>query len=218
MGTHSTAPTAAHGPHPQVSKVPGFESIAQISNTRREGLEGPLPTGAGPPTESLPGSAWEPFVRAPATDGKTHYRGAPCGRLGMIKKIDHVGIAVTDAGDAKAVYEGLLGLRLASTDEVPTQKVRTAFYPCADVRLELLEPTSPESTVAKFLGKKGEGLHHIAFEVDDVRAELARLAKAGVELIDRAPRPGAHGTEVAFLHPRATRGVLVELVQRPQGR
>jgi len=135
----------------------------------------------------------------------------------MIKKIDHIGIAVAKTGEAKDVYEGLLGLRLASTDEVPTQKVRTAFYPCHDVRLELLEPTSPESTIARFLEKKGEGIHHIAFEVDDVKAELARLTKAGVELIDKQPRPGAHHTQIAFLHPRSTRGVLIELVQRPQG-
>jgi methylmalonyl-CoA/ethylmalonyl-CoA epimerase len=135
----------------------------------------------------------------------------------MIKKIDHIGIAVGKTADAKDVYEGLLGLRLASTDEVPTQRVRTAFYPCADVRLELLEPTSPESAIAKFLEKRGEGLHHIAFEVDDVRAELARLKSKGVALIDEQPRPGAHQTQIAFLHPKSTRGVLVELVQRPKG-
>lgn len=135
----------------------------------------------------------------------------------MIKKIDHIGIAVAKAADAKDVFEGLLGLKLASTDEVASQKVRTAFYPCDTVRLELLEPTSPDSTIAKFLEKKGEGMHHIAFEVDDIQGELARLTKLGVELIDKAPRPGAHGTQIAFLHPRSTRGVLTELVQRPKG-
>lgn len=134
----------------------------------------------------------------------------------MIKKIDHIGIAVDEHSGVRSVYEDLLGLRLQSTDEVASQKVKTAFYPCADVRLELLEPSSPESTVAKFLERRGEGLHHVAFEVDDIRAELARAKGLGVQLIDEAPRPGARGTQVAFLHPKSTHGVLVEFVERPR--
>ena len=135
----------------------------------------------------------------------------------MIKKIDHLGIAVTSHATAKDVYEGLLGLHLRDRHEVKDQKVRTAFYPCADVNFELLEPTDPDGPVGKFLEKKGEGFHHVAFEVDDLRRELARLKAAQVELIDSEPRKGAHDTWIAFLHPRATRGMLIELVERPQG-
>lgn len=134
----------------------------------------------------------------------------------MIRKIDHLGIAVSSQADALEVYEGLLGLRRARTETVADQKVRTAFYPCADVNLELLESTDPEGPVGRFLAKRGEGFHHLAFEVDDLRKELARLKSRNVELIDAEPRRGAHGTWIAFLHPRATRGVLVELVERPR--
>lgn len=136
----------------------------------------------------------------------------------MIKKIDHLGIAVQSHASARDVYESLLGLRLRETQDVATQKVRTAFYPCADVNLELLESTDPGGPVGKFLVKRGEGFHHVAFEVDDLRKELARLKALKVELIDAEPRPGAHGTRIAFLHPRSTRGLLVELVERPKGR
>lgn len=131
-----------------------------------------------------------------------------------VKKIDHVGIAVEAHAKAASVYEDLLGLRLKDTEEVASQKVRTAFYPCADVNLELLEPTDPAGPVGRFLEKRGPGLHHVAFEVDDIEAELERLKAAGVALIDQEPRPGAHGTRIAFLHPKSTHGVLVELVER----
>ena len=135
----------------------------------------------------------------------------------MIKKIDHLGIAVESNASAKDVFERLLGLKIKDQEEVPQQKVRTAFYPCDDVNLELLEPTSPDSPVGKFLEKRGEGFHHVAFEVDDIKAELLRLSGLGVELIDKVPRKGAHHTQIAFLHPRSTRGLLVELVERPKG-
>ena len=131
----------------------------------------------------------------------------------MIKKIDHVGIAVQSHATAKDVYEGLLGFHLRHAQEVPSQKVRTAFYPCGDVNLELLESTDAEGPIGKFLANRGEGIHHVAFEVDDIRAELARLASRGVRLIDPEPRKGAHDAWVAFVHPKSTRGVLVELVQ-----
>lgn len=133
-----------------------------------------------------------------------------------VKKIDHLGIAVESHADAADVYEGLLGLAPSDVEEVASQKVRTAFYPCADVNLELLESTDPDGPVGRFLAKRGEGLHHVAFEVGDIEAELARLRDEGVALIDPTPRPGAHGTRIAFLHPKATRGVLVELVERPR--
>jgi methylmalonyl-CoA/ethylmalonyl-CoA epimerase len=134
----------------------------------------------------------------------------------MIKKIDHLGIAVESQVSANALYEGFLGLKMEHQELVPQQKVHTSFYPCGDVNFELLEPTDPEGPVGKFLAKRGEGFHHVAFEVDDIKRELARLIGLGVELIDKAPRPGAHNTQIAFLHPRSTRGLLIELVQRPK--
>lgn len=134
-----------------------------------------------------------------------------------ILRIDHVGIAVASHAQAADVYESILGLRRQAVEEVPTQKVRTAFYPCEGVRLELLESTDPSGPVGTFLAKRGEGFHHVAFEVDDLVAELARLKGAGVRLVDEAPRPGSRGTRIAFLHPSATRGLLVELVERARG-
>jgi methylmalonyl-CoA epimerase len=135
----------------------------------------------------------------------------------MIKKIDHLGIAVESHATAQGIYEGLLGLKMSHVQEVKDQKVKTAFYPCAGVNFELLESTDPEGPVGKFIAKKGEGFHHVAFEVDDIKKELARLKDAHVDLIDQAPRKGAHDTWIAFLHPRATRGLLIELVERPKG-
>lgn len=136
----------------------------------------------------------------------------------MIRKIDHLGIAVSSHGSAAELYQKILGLRETDREEVDSQKVRTAFYPCADVNLELLEATDPAGPVGRFLQKRGPGFHHVAFEVDDLQAEIARLASLGVELVDREPRPGAHGTKIAFLHPRSTHGLLVELVERPRAR
>lgn len=133
----------------------------------------------------------------------------------MIRKIDHLGIAVASHASARGVYESLLGLRRGHVEDVKDQRVRTAFYPCADVDLELLESTAAEGPVGRFIAKRGEGFHHVAFEVDDLKAELERLKKLGVELIDAKPRRGAHDTWIAFLHPRSTKGLLVELVERP---
>lgn len=136
----------------------------------------------------------------------------------MIRKIDHLGIAADSHAAVKDLYEKVLGLRLQSVTDVPTQKVRTAFYPCDNVNLEVLEATSPDGPVRKFLAQRGEGFHHVAFEVDDLRAELARLKSLGVRLVDEAPRPGAHDTLIAFVHPAATHGLLIELVQRRRAR
>jgi len=124
-------------------------------------------------------------------------------------KIDHLGIAVPDLAQAVAAYEAL-GFRVESTHEVPTEKVRAAFLPVGEARLELLEPTDPTSVIARFLEKRS-GLHHVCLLVDDIEAALLSLKQAGVELIDVAPRPGAGGSRVAFLHPRAAGGVLLEL-------
>ena len=130
-----------------------------------------------------------------------------------VLKIDHLGIAVRDLEMALAPYR-LLGLEVHEFETVEDQGVRTAVLPLGESRIELLEPTRPDSPVARFLEKRGEGIHHVAVGVNDVQAALAHLESRGIELIDRAPRPGAGGAMIAFLHPRAMRGVLLELCER----
>lgn len=130
----------------------------------------------------------------------------------MIGPVHHVGIAVQRLEPAIERY-GMLGLRLDYTDTVPTAGVRVAFLRAGGVHVELVEPTDPGGAVARFLQKRGEGLHHIAFATEDIVGELNRLSHEGFELIDRTPRPGARGRQVAFVHPRSAHGVLVELVQ-----
>lgn len=132
--------------------------------------------------------------------------------------IDHLGIAVPDLEQAIAFYRDVLGMPYGHTEVVEEQKVRVAFFPAGASSVELLEPTSDDSAIAKFLAKQGRGgIHHVAFRVADLRATLARLQAAGVELIDREPRPGGQGKEIAFIHPKATGGVLVELCALPAG-
>jgi len=128
----------------------------------------------------------------------------------MIKHISHIGIAVKDLEEGIAFYEKL-GLTLEGTEEVPSQMVRVAFFPVGDTRIELLAPTSEESPIAKFIEKKGEGIQHIAFAVEDLPQALKDTAEDGIRLIDKEPRPGAHGADIAFLHPKSTGGVLIEL-------
>ena len=123
--------------------------------------------------------------------------------------LDHIGIAVRSL-DAAKIYADL-GLAVDHVETVETQKVKTAFLSVGDANLELLEPTGPDSTIAKFIEKRGEGIHHICLRVDDLEAHLARLKEAGYRLINEAPVPGAHGCRVAFLHPAAGNGVLIEL-------
>lgn len=129
----------------------------------------------------------------------------------MIQAIDHVGIAVRSLDEAVPLYEQALGLRCLGREEVAAQMVRTAFFEAGGVHLELLEPTRPESPVAKFIAERGEGVHHIAFRTDDLAAQLRQAADAGVRLIHPQPFEGAAGKLVAFLHPKSTRGVLTEL-------
>jgi len=129
----------------------------------------------------------------------------------MIKHIDHLGIAVRSLEETIPVYEKALGIRCEHREEVPSQKVRTAFFDVGGVHLELLEPTAPDSPIAKFLADRGEGLHHLAFRTDDIVAQLAQAAAGGVRLINEKPVDGAGGTLVAFLHPKSTHGVLTEL-------
>ncbi len=129
----------------------------------------------------------------------------------MIQSIDHLGIAVRSLDEAVPLYEKALGLTCLGREEVASQKVRTAFFDVGGVHLELLEPTSPDGPIAKFLADKGEGIHHLAFRTDDIGAQLKQAAGAGVRLIHEQPFEGAAGKLVAFLHPKSTRGVLTEL-------
>lgn len=127
-------------------------------------------------------------------------------------KLDHIGIAVRSLETAK-IYQSL-GLSVQHIETVETQRVKTAFLSVGDSNLELLEPTSPDSPIAKFIEKRGEGIHHICFRVDDIEAHLERLKAEGYRLINEAPVPGAHGCRVAFLHPAAGNGVLIELSEK----
>ena len=131
----------------------------------------------------------------------------------MKATLDHIGIAVGDLGQALAFYRDALGLEIEAPEEVPSQKVRAHFVPVGEATLELLEPTAPDSPIAKFIEKRGPGVHHITLRVDDIRAALARLRERGIRLIDAEPRPGAEGALIAFVHPASTHGVLVELKQ-----
>lgn len=128
----------------------------------------------------------------------------------MIQKIQHLGIAVRSLADTIPFYEKALGLKCEHQEEVPAQKVRTAFFRCGEVNLELLEATDEESPIAKFIEKNGEGLHHIAFATNDIEGQLKQASDAGVRLIHEIPFEGAHGMLVAFLHPKSTHGVLTE--------
>jgi len=128
----------------------------------------------------------------------------------MVKHISHIGIAVKDL-DAGIEFYKKLGLELEGVEEVPSQMVKVAFFPCGDTRIELLAPTSDESPVAKFIEKRGEGIQHLAFAVDDLPAALQESSDKGITLIDKEPRPGAHHADIAFLHPKSSMGVLIEL-------
>jgi methylmalonyl-CoA/ethylmalonyl-CoA epimerase len=131
----------------------------------------------------------------------------------MIKKIDHLSIAVNDLDEGLKTFETLLGVKAGHVEEVPDQGIKAAMLLLGDVEIELIQPLKADAGVAKFLEKKGEGIHHICFEVDDVDKELQALADRGVELIDKQGRKGLAG-RIGFLHPRSTRGVLIELAQK----
>jgi len=128
----------------------------------------------------------------------------------MIKRIDHLGIAVKSLDEAIPLWEKMLGVKCENVEEVASQKVRTAFLKVGEVFIELLEATADDSPIAKYIEKNGEGVQHIAFHTDDLVAELAKNKEDGIRLIDEAPRPGAGGMDIAFLHPKSTRGVLTE--------
>ncbi len=129
------------------------------------------------------------------------------------KAINHIGIAVKSIDEQKAFYQDVLGAKFEGTEIVAEQKVKVGFFLIGDVRLELLEPTDPTSTVAAFIEKRGEGLHHVAYTVDNLQQRLDTLKAGGVRLIDEKPRTGAHQSNIAFLHPKSSCGVLTELCE-----
>lgn len=134
-----------------------------------------------------------------------------------ISHIEHLGIAVNSLDEAIPYYENILGMKCYSIEEVADQKVKTAFFKVGQTKLELLEPTSDESPIAKFIEKRGEGIHHLAFAVEDgVANALAEMEGKGVRLIDKAPRKGAEGLNIAFIHPKSTHGVLTEFCEKPE--
>jgi methylmalonyl-CoA/ethylmalonyl-CoA epimerase len=129
--------------------------------------------------------------------------------------IEHIGIAVKNLDEAIRLYEDVYGLHCYAVEDVPDQKVRTAFFTIGQTKIELLESTDPEGPIGKFIEKKGEGVHHIAFAVQGLAGTLGDLESKGIQLIDKTPRKGAEGLQIAFLHPKSTRGVLTELCEKP---
>lgn len=130
-----------------------------------------------------------------------------------VNGIHHIGIAVRSIEAQRSFYENTIGAEFESVEEVADQKVRVAFFRLNDVRIELLEPTDPSSKVQKFLDKRGEGLHHLAFSVDDIQERISELQAAGLEMIDEQPKMGAHEMQIAFIHPKSSYGVLMELCE-----
>jgi len=132
----------------------------------------------------------------------------------MVNKVDHIGIAVSNLEESLKFYEGVLGLKSAGKETVEEQKVTVAFLPIGDTEVELLESTSEDGPIAKFIEKNGQGVQHIAFKVDDIEAAIAEMKEKGIRMIDEKPRYGAGGAKIAFCHPKSTNGVLIELCQR----
>lgn len=131
-----------------------------------------------------------------------------------ISHIEHIGIAVKSLEEAIPFWENMLGLKCYAIEEVKDQKVKTAFFQIGQTKIELLETTDPEGPIGKFIEKKGAGLHHLALSVTNIEDNLKELEKKGVQLIDKIPRKGAEGLDIAFLHPKATQGVLIELCEK----
>jgi methylmalonyl-CoA epimerase len=131
----------------------------------------------------------------------------------LIRKLDHIAVAVANVEDAARFYEEVLGLTLAGIEAVAGQKARVGFLRLGETRIELVEPSSPDSPLARFLETRGPGLHHICLEVDDLEKEIEAFREKGASMIDQAPRTGAHGARVAFVHPKSSGGVLIELYE-----
>jgi methylmalonyl-CoA/ethylmalonyl-CoA epimerase len=131
----------------------------------------------------------------------------------MITKINHIGIAVASLENHIPFYRDVLNLELTGIDEVPDQKVRVAMFKVGEVQIELLEPTADDSPIAKFIEKKGEGIHHVAYQSDDIGEDIHQFIAKNIQMIDTKPRSGAHGSQIAFLHPKSSGGVLTEICQ-----
>jgi len=134
----------------------------------------------------------------------------------MIKKIHHIAIAVNNIEEAAKFFQEVMGLNLMGVEVVTAQKTKVGFFKIGESNIELVEPSEPDSPLVKFLETKGQGIHHICFEVDDVEAEVKAYLEKGATLIDQKPRPGAHNTKVAFVHPKSSSGVLIELNELPK--
>jgi methylmalonyl-CoA/ethylmalonyl-CoA epimerase len=134
----------------------------------------------------------------------------------MLKKINHIAIAVNNVEEAAKFYQTILGLSLSGVEVVTAQKTRVGFFKIGESNIELVQPAEPDSPLVKFLETKGPGIHHICFEVDDVEAEVKAYLEKGATMVDQKPRPGAHNTKVAFIHPKSSSGVLIELCEFPK--
>lgn len=134
----------------------------------------------------------------------------------MLKKINHIAIAVNDLEEAAKFYQDVLGLSLSGVEVVAAQKTKVGFFKIGGLKIELVQPSEPDSPLVKFLETKGQGVHHICFEVDDLEAEIKALLRKGATMVDQKPRPGAHNTKVAFVHPKSASGVLIELCELPK--
>lgn len=130
-----------------------------------------------------------------------------------LSHIEHIGIAVNSLEESIPYYENVLGLKCYAIEEVKDQKVKTAFFKIGQTKIELLESTDPEGPIGKFIGKKGQGIHHLAFAVEDIENALAEAESKGIQLIDKQPRKGAEGLDIAFLHPKSTMGILTEFCE-----
>jgi methylmalonyl-CoA/ethylmalonyl-CoA epimerase len=135
----------------------------------------------------------------------------------MIKEIDHIGIAVKDLKETMSIYRDIFGLEFKGTETIEEQKIILSTFLIGDVRIELVKATHPDGSIGKFIEKRGEGIHHIAFRVENIDKILKELSVKGINLIDKTPRIGADGTKIAFIHPKDMKGVLIELVERNKG-
>jgi len=134
----------------------------------------------------------------------------------MIRRVDHIAIAVRNLEEAAQFYQDVMGLTLSGVEVVTAQKTRVGFFKIGETHIELVEPAAADSPLVKFLETKGQGIHHICFEVDDIDAEVKKYIEKGATMVDTKPRPGAHNTKVAFIHPKSSSGVLIELNEFPK--